>query len=150
VTEGSAVFVDGDVLAGIVSEDIGAFVSTVVPSTRLASVGCRLFPQSGSDPASPVSTAPGAVLKPTGRGTWTADVASAAEISIGMIARVTDDRLPRSTLGARVGRVIAIEPIEQVPLARRIEVEPIALARDATSAVVVIESRTEPAAGGAR
>ena len=67
-----------------------------------------------------------------------------------MIARATDDRLPRSTLGARVGRVIAIEPIEQVPLARRIEVEPIARARDATSAVVVIESRTEPAAGGAR
>jgi hypothetical protein len=61
-----------------------------------------------------------------------------------MIARVADDRMPRSALGARVGRVIAIAPIEQVPLARRIEVEPIAEARDATSAVVVLEAGAVP------
>jgi hypothetical protein len=61
-----------------------------------------------------------------------------------MIARVADDRMPRSALGARVGRVIAIAPIEQVPLARRIEVEPIAEAREATSAVVVLEAGAVP------
>ncbi|MEY2795510.1 MAG: hypothetical protein RIR10_1226, partial [Planctomycetota bacterium] len=144
VVPGSAVFVNGDVFAGLTSDDIGAFISTVTPSTRLPSIGCRIFPASGSDPTQPISSAPGAVLKPTGRGTWTADVASAGELTVGMIARVADDRMPRSALGARVGRVIAIAPIEQVPLARRVEVEPIAEAREATSAVVVMEAGAQP------
>jgi hypothetical protein len=144
VVPGSAVFVRGDVFAGLTSDDIGAFISTVTPSTRLPSIGCRIVPASGSDPVQSILSAPGAVLKPTGRGTWTADVASAGELTVGMIARVADDRMPRSALGARVGRVIAIAPIEQVPLARRIEVEPIAEAREATSAVVVLEAGAVP------
>ena len=144
VLPGSAVFVNGDVFAGLTSNDIGSFVSSVTPATRLPSIGCRIFPVIGSDPNQPITAAPGAVLKPTGRGTWTADVASAGELVVGMIARVADDRMPRSALGARVGRVIAIAPIEQVPLARRIEVEPIAEAREATSAVVVMEAGAQP------
>jgi len=150
VAAGSAVFVGGDVFAGLVTHDVGAFISTVLPSTRLPSIGCRLFPVEGSDPARTVAIAPGAVLKPTGRGTWTAEVASAGEIAVGMIARVTDERLPRSALGARIGRIVAVEPIEQVPLARRIEVEPITEARDAISAVVVIERRSDGGEGGPR
>ena len=140
----SAVFVNGDVFVGLTSDDIGSFVSSVTPATRLPSIGCRILPATGSDPNQPIIAAPGAVLKPTGRGTWIADVASAGELEVGMIARVADDRMPRSALGARVGRVIAIAPIEQVPLARRIEVEPIAEARDATSAVVVLEAGAVP------
>ncbi len=150
VVPGSAVFIDGDVFAGLVSEDVGSFISSVTPSTRLPSIGCRIYPATGSDPTQPIGSAPGAVLKPTGRGTWTADVASAGELAVGMVARVADDRMPRSALGARVGRVVAIAPIEQVPLARRIEVEPILKAKDAASAVVVLEMGVLGAGEGGR
>ena len=71
-------------------------------------------------------------------------VSASPHLDAAHFARVADDRMPRSALGARVGRVIAIAPIEQVPLARRIEVEPIAEAREATSAVVVMEAGAQP------
>jgi hypothetical protein len=60
-------------------------------------------------------------------------------LSVGLVARVADDRLPRSALGTRIGRVVSVEPIEQVPLARRIEVAPIAGLSDVASVIIAID-----------
>jgi hypothetical protein len=80
------------------------------------------------------------MLKPTARGTWTADVASTQPLSVGMVARLADDRFGRTALGARVGTVVAIEPIEKAPLARRVEIAPLASLGDFSTVVVVVES----------
>jgi hypothetical protein len=138
------VFINGDLFAGVVSGDIGAFVSTVIPSLKMASIGSRLYPREGSDPRTPLANYPGAVLKPTGRGTWTAEVASAVDLRVGLLARVSDDRLPRAALGTIIGRVIAVEPIEQVPLARRIEVEPIMTLEDVSSVIICAQGASTP------
>lgn len=144
VVAGAAVFINGDLFAGVVSGDIGAFVSTVIPSLKMASIGSRLYPREGSDPRTPLANYPGAVLKPTGRGTWTAEVASAVDLRVGLFARVSDDRLPRAALGTIIGRVIAVEPIEQVPLARRIEVEPIMTLEDVSSVIICAQGASTP------
>ena len=139
VIPGAPVFIEGDLFAGLISDEVGSFGAAVIPALRLPSIGCRLYPAEGSDPRVPVQNYPGAVLKPTGRGTWTADVASTGELSVGLVARVADDRLPRSALGTRIGRVVSVEPIEQVPLARRIEVAPIAGLSDVASVIIAID-----------
>lgn len=137
--EGAPAFLDGDAFVGVVGTDVGPLGATVVPSIRLTSIGVRLYPPRGSDPAAPASASPGAVLRPTGRGTWEADVASSVELFPGMVARLADERFPRAALGARVGRIVAVRPIEQVPLARRIEVEPIARTEELGTVVVAVE-----------
>ncbi len=144
IVAGSAVFARGDEFVGRVSEDIGAFSATVIPALKLPSIGCRLYPVEGSDPRTPLATYPGAVLKPTGRGTWSGEVASAATLQVGLIARVVDDRLPRSANGTLIGRVISVQPIEQVPLARRIEVEPMVTLDDAASVIIALEGTATP------
>ncbi len=141
VTPGTPVFAEGDILVGLVADDVAAFVSPVVPATRLPSMSCRILPAEGSDPTRPMTAYPGAVLKPSSRDRWSAEVASASELAVGMIARIADERFPRSALGARVGRVVSVEPIEQVPLARRIEVEPILDTAELRTVVLVTEER---------
>ncbi len=138
VAAGAAVFIRGDVFAGVVSDDIGAFASTIIPALKMPSIGSRLYPAEGSDPRAALSAYPGAVLTPTGRGTWTAQVASAVDLTVGMLARVADDRLPSAALGTLIGRVVAIEPIEQVPLARRIEVEPLETLDDVATVILCV------------
>jgi hypothetical protein len=139
VVAGTPVFADGDVLVGLVADNVAAFVSPVVPATRLPSMSCRILPAEGSDPTRPMTAYPGAVLKPAPNGRWSAEVASASELSVGMIARIADERFPRSALGARVGQVVSVQPIEQVPLARRIEVEPIVDPTEVRAVVLVTE-----------
>lgn len=137
---GSVALVSGDILVGVVGQDIGALSASLIPVAKLPSLGVRLYPPQGSDPSTPLSTYPGAMLKPTARGTWSADVASTQPLSIGMVARLADDRFGRTALGARVGTVVAIEPIEKAPLARRVEIAPLAALGDFATVIVVVES----------
>jgi len=134
VLEGAVVLVDGDVFAGRVSSDVGAALSRVIPAERLTGIGVRLYPASGA--ASP--NAPGAVVKASGDGHWTADVASSAELAEGMVARIADDRYPRVALGTRLGVVVKVEPIDEVPLARRVRIRPVLRLDDAASVVVAV------------
>jgi hypothetical protein len=79
------------------------------------------------------------VLKPIDGGLWIGDIASDVEIREGQIARITDDRFGSVARGMRVGRVRRILPNEQVPLARRVEVEPLAQLIDESTVVVAID-----------
>lgn len=142
VREGAVVLVDGDVFAGRVSADIGATLARVVPAARLSGIGVRLFPPEGG----PAASAPGAVLKAAGDGSWTADVASSLELREGMVARVADERFPRVALGTRIGVVVRVEPIDEVPLARRVRIRPLASLDDA--AAVVVAAAEEAPGGG--
>ncbi|MFM7051615.1 MAG: rod shape-determining protein MreC [Planctomycetota bacterium] len=142
VREGSVVLVDGDVFAGRVSADVGAALARVVPAPRLSGIGVRLLPAEGGA----ASAAPGAVLKAAGDGTWTADVASSVDLREGMVARVADDRFPRVALGTRIGTVVRVEPIDEVPLARRVRIRPLASLDDAVAVVVAAEQASD---GGA-
>ena len=148
VRPGAPVFVDGDIFVGLVSEEVGAFESTVIPANRLPSLGARLYPAEGAS-SEAGWTPPGTVLKPRADGRFVADVATTVELVEGMLARVADDRSPRIALGARIGRVVSIEPIEQAPLARRVVVEPLLELEDRTTVVVAAEPSSE-ADGGAR
>lgn len=144
VTAGAPAFLDGDAFVGVVGSDVGAVGASVVPSIRLQSIGVRIYPAAGSDPSRPPSAAPGAMLKPTGRGTWEADVASAADLAVGMVARLADERVPKSALGARVGVVVDVRPVEQAPLARRIEVAPIVDFAAIGTVVLAVPEETSP------
>jgi len=141
---GSAALVSGDILVGVVAQDVGALSASVIPATKLPSLGVRLYPAQGSDPSSPLSSYPGAMLKPTARGTWTADVATAQPLSIGMVARLADDRFGRTALGARVGTVVAIEPVEKAPLARRVEIAPLGSLAEHSTVILVVEGGDAP------
>ena len=140
VRAGAAALVDGDVFVGVVAPSVGNFSSTLIPATRLPSIGARLFPPQGSDPRSPASSYPGAVLKPTARGTWSAEVATAMELAPGMVARLADDRFGRAALGARIGVVVSVEPLEQAPLARRVEIRPITELESLASVILAVPS----------
>lgn len=143
VRPGAPVFVDGDVFVGLVSDEVGALESTVVPANRLPSLGARLYP--AEQPSSTSGwTPPGAVLKPRPDGRFTAEVATTVDLAVGMIARLADDRSPRIALGARIGRVVAIEPVEQAPLARRIVVDPIVLLEERATVVVASTPPASP------
>lgn len=146
VRPGAPVFVDGDVFVGLVSEEIGLFESTVIPANRLPSLGARLYPAEG--PSAADWSPPGTVLKPRADGRFVADVATTAELAEGMLARVADDRSPRIALGARIGRVVSIEPIEQAPLARRVVVEPLLELEDRATVVVAAEPPGAAEGGG--
>lgn len=137
---GAVALVSGDILVGVVGQDIGALSASVIPATKLPSLGVRLYPPQGTDPSTPLSAYPGAMLKPTARGTWTADVASTQPLSVGMVARLADDRYGRTALGARVGTIVAIEPVEKAPLARRVEIAPLAWLGEHPTLIVVVES----------
>jgi hypothetical protein len=136
VRAGAAALVDGDIFVGLIAPEVGAFQSVLIPSNKLPSIGSRLFPPEGSDPRTPASSYPGAVLKPTGRGTWTAEVATSMTLAPGMVARLADDRFGRAALGSRIGIVVAVEPVEQAPLARRVEIRPI-IDLDGLSSVIL-------------
>ncbi len=133
---GATAFLDNDSIAGVVGSEISSFSAFLVPVERLSGIAVRLFPDVPK--SSDIASYPGAVLRPTGRGTWSAEVASGAALTIGMTARLADERWPRIALGARVGEVIAIEPIEQAPLASRIEVRPIVSANSISSITIAI------------
>lgn len=143
VRAGAPVFVDGDIFAGIVANDVGAYSCAVIPASKLSGIGVRLYPAEGSDAQANVQGFPGAVLKPLPNGNWTAEVASTVELREGLIARLADERYPRVALGTRVGIVVRVEPIEQVPLARRIEVRRISSLADAASVIVAITPQSE-------
>jgi hypothetical protein len=136
VRAGAAALVDGDVFVGVIAPEVGNFQSVLIPANKLPSIGSRLFPPEGSDPRAPASSYPGAVLKPTGRGTWTAEVATSMALAPGMFARLADDRFGRAALGSRIGVVVAVEPVEQAPPARRVEIRPI-LDLDGLSSVIL-------------
>jgi hypothetical protein len=136
VRAGAAALVDGDVFAGVIAPNVGSFSSSLIPASKLPSIGARIFPPEGSDPQKPASSYPGAVLKPTGRGTWTAEVATSLELAPGMVARLADDRYGRAALGSRIGVVVSVEPVEQAPLARRVEIRPV-IDLDGLSSVVL-------------
>lgn len=151
VTPRAPVFLDGDVLAGMVADEVGPFSATVIPSTRLSGILVRILPAAGSDPRVPLSSYPRAVLKPTPNGGWSAEVPAAEGLAVGATVRFEDDRYPRAALGTRVGVVSAVEPLDQAPLARRIEVAPIRPLAEALSVVVVSPEVAEDAdRGGAR
>lgn len=143
VRAGAAALADGDVFVGVVAPDVGSFSCALIPSHKLPSIGVRLLPPEGSDPRAAATSYPGAVLKPTGRGTFTADVASSMALTPGMVARLADDRYGRAALGARVGVVVAVEPVEKAPLARRVEVRPI-IESSALSTVVLVTPAEVP------
>ncbi|RLS89244.1 MAG: hypothetical protein DWI09_04500 [Planctomycetota bacterium] len=134
----AAVIIHGDILGGIVANDPGEFVSLVKPAQR-CSLSVRLYPADGVDAGLNPSAYPGTVLKPIDGGLWIGDIASDVEIREGQIARVTDDRFGSVARGMRVGRVRRILPNEQVPLARRVEVEPLAQLIDESTVVVAID-----------
>ena len=133
---GSPAFLDNDSIAGVVGSDVSSFSASLVPAERLSGIAVRLFPPQPK--SAELSAYPGAVLRPTGRGTWSAEVASGTALVVGMTARLADERWPRIALGARIGEVIAIEPIEQAPLASRIEVRPIVPAAAIASITIAI------------
>lgn len=138
VRAGAPVLADGDVLVGIVGDDVGPFTSSVLPLHRVKGIGVRLYPPQAADPRAPAQGFPGAVLKPIAGSRWEGEVASPLELSEGLVARLADDRYPRVALGARVGTVVAVTPIEQAPLARRVEVAPIVTLAERASVVVVV------------
>ena len=115
--------------------------ASVVPAHRLSGIAVRLVPAQFHD--TDISRFPGAVLRPTGHGTWLADVASSVELTIGMTARLADERWPRIALGARLGEVIAVEPIEQAPLARRVEVRPIVAAEAIATVMIAVPEEAQ-------
>jgi hypothetical protein len=125
VRPGASVLADGERFAGVIAREVGAFSSTLIPSIRLPSIGVRLYPPEGSDRNVASTTYPGAVLKPTGRGGWTAEVASAIPLREGMIARLADDRYGRLAMGLPIGIVRSVEAIDRAPHARRVEVAPV-------------------------
>lgn len=140
------VFIDGDIFAGLVADEVGPFTAAVIPATRLSGILVRVLPAAGSDPAVPFGAYPRGVLKPTTRGTWTAELPADEGLAVGSIVRLEDERYPRAALGARVGVVIGAEPLEQAPLARRIEVAPVvALASAPAVVVVAAEGSDSPA-----
>ena len=136
VRAGASALVDGDVFAGLIAPEVGGFQSTLIPANRLPSIGARLFPSEGSDPRRPASSYPGAVLKPIGNGNWTAEVATSMTLAPGMVARLADDRFGRAAHGSRIGVVVSVEPVEQAPLARRVEIRPV-YDLDSLSSVIV-------------
>lgn len=138
VRAGAAALVEGDVFVGVIAPELGSFQSALIPSNKLPSIGARLFPPEGSDPRAAASSYPGAVLKPTTRGTWSAEVATSMTLSTGMIARLADDRFGRAALGSRIGVVVSVEPVEQAPLARRVEVRPIIDLEGLSSVVLAV------------
>lgn len=146
VRAGAPVLVDGDILVGVVGDDVGPFTSSVLPVTRVSGIGVRLYPAAAVDPRQPAQSFPGSVLKPVAGGRWEGEVASPVELVEGLVARLADDRYPRIALGARIGVVRAVRPIEQAPLARRVEVEPFATLAERASVVVVT---VEPPASAA-
>lgn len=147
VRAGAPVLVDGDVLVGIVGDDVGPFTSSVLPLHRVKGIGVRLYPPQATDPRAPAQSFPGSVLKPIAGGLWEGEVASPLELSEGLVARLADDRYPRVALGARVGTVVAVTPIEKAPLARRVEVAPVVELGERSSVVVVVVD--DAAASGA-
>lgn len=144
VEAGVAALVDAETFAGVVAPDVGAFTSALIPSQKMPSIRVRLLPVEGSDPQVPSQGYPGAVLKPTGRGTWTAEVASSMPLVVGMVARLADDRFGRAAVGARVGVVVSVEPIEQAPLARKVEVRPLIEPGELSSVILVTSGEARP------
>ena len=138
---GSPVFFDNDSIVGLVGTDVSSLGASVVPAHRLSGIAVRLVPAQFHD--TDISRFPGAVLRPTGHGTWLADVASSVELTIGMTARLADERWPRIALGARLGEVIAVEPIEQAPLARRVEVRPIVAAEAIATVMIAVPEEAQ-------
>ncbi len=146
VRRDAAVIAHGDILAGVIGADPGEFISLAKPSTR-CTLGVRLYPADGVEPAREPSVYLGTVLKPTDGGLWLGDIASDAEVSVGQIARLSDDRFGSAGRGMRVGRVRRILPNEEVPLARRVEVEPLIELADESEVIVVVDP-APPLSGG--
>jgi len=67
------------------------------------------------------------------------DLASDAEVREGQVVRLADDRYGNVSKGMRVGRVRRVLPNDQVPLARVVEVEPLAHLVDEATVVVAID-----------
>ena len=149
----AAVIIRGDIFGGAVSSDVGEFFSLVKPAPR-CTISVRLYPADGTDETRGAGAFPGTVLKPIEGGMWVGDIASDAEIREGQIARIADDRFGTVARGMRVGRVRRVLPNDQVPLARVVEVEPVALLADESGVVVAIDPPEEQAArlgaGGTR
>ena len=142
VRPGASVLANGERFAGVIAREVGAFSSTLIPSIRLPSIGVRLYPPEGSD-RNVVSTAyPGAILKPTGRGGWTAEVASVITLREGMIARLADDRYGRLAMGLPIGIVRSVEAIDRAPHARRVEVAPMVDFETLSRVIIVSDSAT--------
>jgi hypothetical protein len=144
------VFIDGDIFAGMVADEVGPFTASVIPATRLSGILVRVLPATGSNPGVALGAYPRGVLKPTPRGTWTAELPAAEGLAPGAIVRLEDERYPRAALGARVGVVTSVEPLEQAPLARRIEVAPIVALASAPTVVVVAAEAADAAEGSSR
>jgi hypothetical protein len=62
------------------------------------------------------------------------------ELAPGMVARLADDRFGRAALGARIGVVVSVEPLEQAPLARRVEIRPITELESLASVILAVPS----------
>lgn len=142
----SVVIVGGDVFGGLVVNDPTEFVSIVRPALK-CTLSVRLYPAEGVEPARDPRLLQGTVLKPAEGGVWTGDIASELAIREGEIARLTDERYGSVAKGLRVGRVRRILPNEQVPGARIVEVEPLALLVDESTVIVAMEppeKRQEP------
>jgi hypothetical protein len=146
----SPVFIDGDIFGGMVADEVGPFTASVIPATRLSGILVRVLPAAGSNPNAPLDAYPRGVLKPTPRGTWTAELPAVEGLAPGAVVRLEDERYPRAALGARVGVVTTVEPLEQAPLARRVEVTPIMPLASAPAVVVVAAEPADGASGGAK
>lgn len=132
------VLMQGDVLAGVVAQEPSEFVSLVRPAAR-CSLAVRLYPAAGADPARAVGSFPGTVLKPVDGGMWLGDIFAAdADVRVGDLARLADERYGDVARGLRVGVVRRIVPNEENPLVRRVEVEPVVPLAQAASVVVAI------------
>jgi hypothetical protein len=134
----AAVILRGDIFGGVVANDPAEFVSLVRPSVR-CSLGVRIYPAEGVDADRAPAVFPGTVLKPADGGVWLGDLASDAEVREGQVVRLADDRYGNVSKGMRVGRVRRVLPNDQVPLARVVEVEPLAHLVDEATVVVAID-----------
>lgn len=139
----AAVIARGDVLVGIVSSDIGELFAQVIPVSR-RSVSVRLYPDDPADANRNPADYPGTVLKPVEGGRWVGDIASNADLREGQIARIDDPRFGAAALGMRVGRVRRVIMNDQVPLARKVEVEPLVDLASERTVVVATEPQGTP------
>ena len=134
----AAVILRGDIFGGIVANDPAEFVSLVRPSIR-CNLGVRIYPADAVEPERAPATYPGTVLKPADGGVWLGDLASDAEVREGQVVRLADARSGNVATGMRVGRVRRVLPNDKVPLARVVEVEPLAQLADESTVVVAID-----------
>lgn len=135
---------DGDTVVGRVVGEPGALSSDAVPVGGAGAIEVVLLPP---DDGLALADAPRAILKPDGRGGFTADLGTGVKVGVGWCARLADDRWPRAAQGLRIAAVTAAAPLDTSPLHTRLELAPATDPLDAVEVVLVGDSG-EPGGGG--